>query len=254
MLILLPVSRSDRQLGIPLARHIKMLGGVTKHDLVLFYTGAEAQETAGEMAKILADTFKSVCVEDSGQTDEEGWPKSANLTFRQAALWVDRNGKVGPWYFFEADNVPLKACWADVLEEQYHVLGKPFMGVIHNTVWTSPEGVRTVDGTHMVGTGLYPAPFHRHSILYRFLNTTAFDVFLQNEIVPNAAHTDFIQHNWSTKNYRRQGTEIVCDAAEGRPGESLCAPVRPDAVVLHGCKDGSLIELFRKAEKSKGRK
>ena len=251
MLILIPITRADYQFGVPLAKHIVNLGGVKRHDIVLFYSGDEAMKTADEMEDILAHNCGVLAKVDSQNKDERGWPMSPNTMFALSVDWVERSGYTGPWYFFELDNTPLRAGWADELQDEYLANEKPFMGVKHPNIWTSPDGTRSQDGSfHMVGTGIYPSPFSPHSVLWRHLGTMAFDAFLMHETVPNMTHTDLIQHNWCSKNYRRENGQIVCDPTEGHEIDGIHNPVRPDAAVLHGCKDLSLLKLFKRTSKS----
>ena len=145
------------------------------------------------------------------------------------------------------DNVPLRSTWADDLQDEYLRQRKLCVGVLEDTVWTNPDGSKRIRGKHMVGTGIYTIPMRAYSVLLRSCGSVAtpFDVFLCNEVVPVAAHTALIQHNWSTCNYRREGKAIVCDTDPVRPNNPYFAkPVRANAAVLHGCKDGSLIKLF----------
>lgn len=251
MLILLPISRSDATLVPPLAKHIHALGGVKRHDLVLFYAGPEALAAADEAEDILRGDFHSVTKVDSGVKDDRGWPGSANSMFRSAIAWAEReSGYRGPLYFFEADNVPLKPSWADDLQDEYLRCGKECLGVVHDTVWTSPDGEKTIDGRHLVGTSIYTIPMSPYCRLWRLIPAgavTPFDVFLRNDIVPKSANTALIQHNWSTCKYRRSGDQIVCSPSDVRGGaEHHAQPVRREAVVLHGCKDSSLVNLFSK--------
>jgi len=256
MLILLPISRADSSLAVKLADHIHRLGGVKRHDLVLFYAGKQALEAADQIEDILVKDFNTIVKVDSLVTEESGWPKSANMMFRNAIRWLERDsGYTGPAYFFEADNVPLKPSWADELQDEYLRQQVPVLGVIHDTVWTLADGKRVgVGGKHVVGTAIYTIPMTPYSRLWKHITPqgrTPFDVFLENELAPKAGHTDLIQHNWSTKNYRREKGKIVCDADDGRPGSCYEQPVRSDAVVLHGCKDGSLFDLFKPATPAK---
>jgi hypothetical protein len=58
---------------------------------------------------------------------------------------------------------------------------------------------------------------------------------------------ELIQNNWRTTEYERQPDgRITCQSiANWAWDKHFNDPVRPDAVLLHGCKDGSLIELFK---------
>ena len=250
MLILIPITRADHKLGVPLAKHIASLGGVKRHDVVLFYSGDEAMKVADDMEDILVNNCGVLAKVDSQNKDERGWPMSPNSMFALSVDWIERSEYVGPWYFFELDNTPLRAGWADELQDEYILKGKPFLGVKHPNIWTEPDGTRYHDGGfHMVGTGIYPSPLSPHSILWRHLGTVAFDVFLMHETVPYMAHTDLIQHNWCSQNYRREKGHIVCDPLKGKEVDGLHATVKPDAAVLHGCKDLSLLKLFKRTSK-----
>jgi hypothetical protein len=56
--------------------------------------------------------------------------------------------------------------------------------------------------------------------------------------------TKFIHHHGRTHNYRREGDMIVCDDKDMPDGISYNGPIPPEAVVVHGCKDGSLSRLL----------
>ena len=251
MLIFIPITRADLQFGVPLARHIVNLGGIKRHDVVLFYSGVEAMKVADEMEDILAHQCGILKKVDSENKDERGWPMSANTMFFLSARWVERSGYKGPWYFFELDSTPMRSGWADALQDEYLSAGRPFMGVKQGNIWTSPEGVRTADGGyHMVGTGIYPAPLSPHSTLWRHLGTVSFDVFLMHETVPFMHHTDLIQHNWCSQNYRKEDGKIISDPTKGHEDSGISLPICPKTMVLHGCKDLSLLKLFKRTTKS----
>lgn len=249
VIILIPISRPDAPHGVPLAEHIVKLGGVNRHDVVLFYAGQESEAVAQEMKTILTKFTSTVRCVDSGVQDDRPWPQAANSMFKAACKWIDKSGYTGPWFWFELDCVPLVSNWADALQDEYLRAGKPFLGVKQENIWRKPDGTVFVDGFHMAGTALYPAPITPWSRLWKWANTTAFDVFIMNEVVPNMADTQLIQHNWCTANYRRQGNKIVCECSPGKQDLGLPKPLRPDAVVLHGCKDFSLLELFGESVK-----
>lgn len=54
-----------------------------------------------------------------------------------------------------------------------------------------------------------------------------------------------MQHNWKTRNYRRKASRIISDNFDmPHPDLHTNNPIAPDAVVCHGCKDGSLARLI----------
>lgn len=191
---------------------------------------------------------------------ERGWPRSPNLIFAAAArlAWETRREGRGWWYFFEADNTPMRPDWAGLLlQERLRVDSDrfPYMGAVNKTysrmvgVGASEDGS---SGVHLVGTGIYPSEAHKKLRLLKHVPMTSqpFDVFLQWEIMKAgcADIPELIQHNWGTSDYRRQKDgRIVCSVSDTRspfPGRDRYAvPVRDGVAVVHGCKDGSLARL-----------
>jgi len=107
-----------------------------------------------------------------------------------------------------------------------------------------------VDGEHVIGTCVYPADFHNRSLLWSYVrtddgpNVEPFDVYLRHEMRPNTAVSKLIHNNWRTKNYEiGPKGEIYCDPIDDL---SVYGPVPANAAVVHGCKDGSLIEALQK--------
>lgn len=109
----------------------------------------------------------------------------------------------------------------------------------------------TMGEPHMVGTGIYHHEFGARSPNIGQIDRVMpwagplepFDIRLRHEIVPHAHNTILIQHNWNTGNYREEGGKIICDDLSGDPNLSHAKPYDGHAVVVHGCKDGSLAKL-----------
>jgi len=266
MNIILPVTPADQRLFLPLAKLLLYFFRTAPgpwaegaHKLALLvsprvtWTSGET-ETLELIQAILPEGTVTI---DRISTDldvEKGWPMSPNLVFMAAvrhSVGLVSEGK--PWYFFELDNTPLKPSWADMLERAYGLAqeqyGARFLGVINETRGIFPGIQGENKGKHLVGTSIYPADFFRFSKLTKHLPNTQlpFDVFLQWEVVKQSRETALIQHNWMTKNYRRdQSGNIVCDPdrhADNPNYARYAQPVKDAAVVVHGCKDGSLAQL-----------
>jgi len=253
MLIALPVSKADYKLALQLVEHVSRIGGIRPHKWLLVFThnipdkerkAIEARAAQG------GDIAETVVLEPM---DESGWPKSCNALFFETARVVEKAGAYGEpcWYFFEPDNTPVVPQWADLFQREYTQARKPYLGVIHDTWYSSPStGKRFTKGRHMVGTGIYPPKLLSACRLMRHVKMTpwAFDVFLQWEVVPQTHHTELIQHNWQTAKYRRQGASIVCSPNTPRTGDLYSQPLREGIAVVHGCKDGSLIKVLSEPE------
>jgi hypothetical protein len=165
------------------------------------------------------------------------------------------------WYFFEPDNTPLKPNWINTLADEYRRVQRPFMGVIHPTYWRrkNPDGTfeRFIqDGSHLIGTSIYPKDAPRYSKLFKSIPyaVTPWDVYWQWEIIKYAAGTNLIHHEWRSFRYKRdkKSGEIRGERAPGGELPYEPKPLSPDAVVHHGCKDGSLLNLMRGLITSRG--
>jgi hypothetical protein len=145
--------------------------------------------------------------------------------------------------------------WLAKLQREHHESGKAHMGAIVPTRGFSmtQDGKMkpTMGEPHMVGTGIYHHALGAMSPNIGQIDRVMpwagplepFDIRMRLEIVPHAHNTILIQHNWNTGNYREEGGKIVCDNLSGDPNLSHAKPYDGHAVVVHGCKDGSLAKL-----------
>lgn len=179
------------------------------------------------------------------------WPRNCNQHFYETARIVNERHPDQPWYFFELDNTPVKYGWLDMLQQEYNAGGKPFCGKVHPT-WRLRDGKFQREGSHMVGTGVYAGNLFTSSTMIDFIiaGVDPFDVALQGEIMDAWGCTDskVIQHNWSSRHYRREGDEgIVCEMEDPGPYPPDIVhnkPIEKWTAIVHGCKDGSLARLI----------
>jgi hypothetical protein len=246
MLLVLPVSKADYLLVPKLAAVFAKLGGLSEQD-ALVVTIPENVKLAEEYARLLTPTFRKVDVHLLQGQCPEGWPQACNFYFARTAQYLEFERKIEePWYYFEADTLPLKAGWLEKLATEYNLAGKPFMGCLQETYRSLPDSNDVVvDGAHMVGTGIYPPRLSQYSVLYRFAGAEPWDVLCQWEIAPHLHATKLIQHNWGTVNYTLQKDgSVTCEDREvNRWGIKHDKPLSPDVVLLHGVKDSSLADL-----------
>lgn len=236
------------------------LGSVKEYPVLMVLDPEVPRDDWVEIRTVLESAFKSVTPVKAliNTSVDVGWPAGPNAMFRaaaSAALMFPNE----PWYFFEPDNTPMGPGWLDRLAEAYAKCGKPCMGVLQQS-WRllQPTNERIPAGKHLVGTAIYPTDLRALSLSFLGCvdpsngRVIAFDVAMQGDLVDgqHAAHTNLIQHNWLTQNYRRDEDGVmVCDAREGRLtgqlGFSLPHPVNETIAVVHGCKDLTLLRLLR---------
>lgn len=246
MVIVLPLSKRDLNLAVPLMSWIRKLGSYPRHDLLLAYSSeltALERETVASTARAIQWRVPPVAI--TVGIDVQEWPQAPNQIFRSvvnAAKTMNR-----PWLFLEPDCTPIRRGWADDLADAYNRLRMPFMGVVDTTYAVTPSKELVKTGEHLCGCAVYPpnlAEFtQRHTICHE-----AFDHAIAKDVRPKAANCPLMQDNWSTGNYCRDGEKTVCDPVTLRIeliGRSITRPLRPEVVLLHGCKDGSLLRLLR---------
>lgn len=179
-----------------------------------------------------------------------GWPETGNHVFYHTAQYLDKQGNVDPWYFFEPDCFPLYPHWMDAFDAQYEEKGMPYMGTFNATrLRDRRTGQLNVTGKHMVGAGIYPADFFTRCKTVHFLEHQPWDIEIQDEVVPECHDTNLIFHAFRTRRYRIIEGQVIGEDMEkngptGGPKHSYGGrPIPAEALVAHGCKDGSLSKI-----------
>jgi hypothetical protein len=258
MTVVLPISHVDAKIAGKLCAWIGEIdrGSYPDHTVVVFVTKL-AEQVFDDIAPDLREAFGIVEKVVQPSEDERGWPHSSNTLFRDVAYYIGTHPKYveKPYYFFEADNTPTRSGWLHDLDAEYLKGGKPYMGYLQPTLYKNNDtGELVEDYPHMVGTGVYPGDFCYRSNLIRFPYTTPFDIHHYGEIVSDLHPiNDLIQHNWGTLQYKNVKGRIYCSARDYP--EHFAKYIKSTALVVHGCKDGSLIDVLReKARKIEKRK
>jgi len=253
MLLAIPVSASDAKNLPHTAEIFKKFGPYAGFPCAIF-ARREVENEARVFAETIKPLFSSLDVhvlDFHANTPTEAAAKH----FRAIAQAVSDKYTAGPWYFYELDNTPTQMGWLTKLQREHHESGKAHMGAIVPTRGFS----RMQDGSlkptfgdpHMVGTGIYHCGLGANSPNIGQIDRSMpwagplepFDIRMRYEIVPHAHNTILIQHNWNTGNYREEDGKIVCDDLSGDPNLNHAKPYDGHAVVVHGCKDGSLAKL-----------
>ncbi len=249
MLIVFPFSKNDLHLAVPLMVLIRNLGPYPRHDLLLAYSEELTKEERESVAVNARQCgWRTPAQAFTAQIPIQRWPDAPNAIFAQTASLIWGNPELRkPWLFMEPDCTPLKAGWADAIADEYNSdLRLPFLGFIDTTYSVNNmTGEHVKTGEHLCGCAVYPP--NLATFTQRHVNCIgAFDHVIAPDIRPLARHSAIMQDNWSTGNYRQEGERILCDPVTLRIaliGRSAVKPVQPGAVMVHGCKDGSLVKL-----------
>ncbi len=182
--------------------------------------------------------------------EDLGWPEAPNHLFYNTAQFLQEQENADPWLFCEPDFQPLWAGWLDAFDSEYVLVAKPFMGAINDTRFRDRvNGGIKLDGTHMVGAGIYPANFFTCCKSVHFLEHLPYDIEIQAEVVPQCHETKLIFHAHNTRNYKMiDGQVIGEDVNKPDPAGGIHhfyggRPIPKGTAVIHGIKDDSLAKI-----------
>lgn len=254
LLVILPVSHADAHMLPTMGLLLKKFGPYKAHRVLIAYTQDVPPADVQTLRHALEPLFSQAEAAEV-RTTSKGWPLGCNQQFKGVAALAAERGL--PWLYMELDVTPMKPGWLDKIATEYEANRKPFMGAVvpTRTVARQADGtlVNDTNGQHLVGWAIYPANFVRTSVKLTTVDRAMvwsggriepFDLACRHETIQNHASPHF-QHNLRTVNYRQEGEQIVCDnAPDNPPAISHAKPVSPQALLVHGCRDGSLQKLM----------
>ena len=161
-----------------------------------------------------------------------------------------------PWMFWEPDCVPMKAGWVDDLETEFRkepaILGHKYEG----GVATNGKNIYNM----IVGSAIYPPNFLDFCPSARSLDTynmayrnaenypEPWDVRCRWNFMAIGRDCPLLRTYWKSVNYQWKDGKIVFfpENSEAEAIQEVTCPDRfisSQAVVIHGCKDGSLHKM-----------
>lgn len=229
MLVVFSFCHKDAAAALKQAQWIKELGGASQHNAMLACNQkARFQELDKPILDVLSSCFNFAEVYtpfDEEESEAPGFLKHARAANHMWVRVVQRirdARKDVPFLWMESDAIPKQSDWLDVIEAQFAACGKPFMG---DSVLIPGVPV------HMSGVGVYHQTW-RHVPHFACVGDIAWDVALSPTVVPLMHRTKLIQHEWKPASFG-SFTDL--------------SRIRPEAVVYHQCKDGSLIDRLRES-------
>lgn len=256
MKVVIPVSHSDSRDLPPLVNILLKHGHIGQHSILLVPT-----PSCAELAHNEAVRLRTICEKvEVAVTPVEyagGWPVAPNNHWHWTVTYLDGHRNRDPWIWLEVDAVPMAAGWVSQIEEDYRRRGKPFYGFVKPLKFfkTGSEEVYHKPGEDMLmGVAVYPpgisadihiAPlFNNLGARGRSAQKQPFDMYLRWVFKHRGVyHSPLIQDLWRTENYRHRGNAIVCDPLNGEKF-ARGGTVSPEALLVHGVKDGSLQRLM----------
>lgn len=224
----------DVEAAIDLLQWMQQLGGCKVHGCLLVADRATPFDKCRQATRIAGQVFKQVrCISNHGPVN--GWPEGPNSLFRAAAEFVG-NHWPEPWLLLETDAVPLRKGWLDALSVAYQgvntVMGDHYHGL---------DSVSGLPVQAFSGVAVYPAKVIEH---LKAVAGVPWDMANREWLLSNAVATPLIKHLYGQK-------DLPPTFVERRDSSALknaftVEDIRPEAVLFHRCKDGSLIRVLRK--------
>ena len=228
--VVLPCCEKDLQMLIKNLQWMKDLDGQQHFDALVSQDPDTNRILAGQVMDAARAAFVHVDHFVYDRVPMPRWPFGPNWAFQSTAWHIyERVGR--PWFWMEADCVPLREGWLSEWFDEYAHCGKPFMGAV-------------VPGRqHMNGTAIYPANFPEVSPAAMKAADVAWDWVMQNDTIPLTHNSKLLFHFWGVVN----GMPHPYD---GPPANFLTQAdvdrwIPPHAVLVHRAKFGTLQDRLR---------
>jgi hypothetical protein len=248
MNIVFAYHNGDAELALLSAKAITAMGINMRHKATVCAT--EDTALVNEITEELKKSFQEVG-RIIAQDGFNGWPLGPNQMFADAAASCYAVNE--PWMFWEPDCVAMKSGWADDLETEFRkepaILGHQY------------EGGMATNGKNIykmiVGSAVYPPNILDHcpsaqslgnyNLAYRSAGTIPepWDVRCRWNFMAVGRDCPLLRTYWKSVNYQWKDGKIVffAEDPEAQAVQGVTCPDRvisSQAVVIHGCKDGSL--------------
>lgn len=233
MLLVVPICHHDYDAMMALADWWQELHcQYDRHEaLVVASSTLPKDKVEAAQQRIKQCGFRAVMGIHAHTEDSRGWPYGPNAMFRMTADYLSTRGK--PWFWNEADCVPTREGWLDLLEVEYHRMGKPFMGSVYPYPFP-----------HINGCAVYPANLRRYNpdVFNHNWQHLPFDL-IKPDVTMKLAHVSplIVRSLRDPSKYRGEQEWSFETMAE------LKAVVPDSCVLFHGCRDGSIIQRLKEA-------
>lgn len=255
MKIIIPVGPKDANKLNLLVQNIVSVGTVKQPILIVTVPSLLTQATDAQEA--LLKVCSEVELVDTENEFADGWPMGPNRMFNWTANYLHMQQNRHGWLWLEPD-CAVRPGWSDKAEQAYRDCKLPYMGVVRPQKHVEGGITYFKTGDNMMsGVAVYsPQMLEDQDMLPLFNNLSIsappahpkypWDIYLRWRFFKRGVHeTPLICDKWHTINYRRDEGKLVCDPAPNPPmGEATGGVIHDDAVILHGCKDGTLHRLI----------
>lgn len=231
LLVAIPYFSGDVNRTKDLLLFMAQLGGCKQHPCVLVADADTPWQDGLAIRNLASDVFASVATITNAKS-VPGWIPGSVSLFWSAMHFCSGN----TWLWLEPDCIPLKATWLDDIEAAYEACGKPFMGCLVE------HQRQDLPSPYMEGCAVYP-PDAAGRMAPLWDKNKSWVYACAEVVVPNCHHSPLFHFIWGEMNR----PPVFAD--EGIPHTNVFGlnQIKPEAVLFHRNKDGSLIRLMRKA-------
>ncbi len=218
LLVAIPVCHKDVDLALSNLDLCIKLDGTTPHHALVCHDNLLTQEKVKEViekAKLYFEKVDSFWYMARKPYDAP-WPQPQNFAWQNTARHIETNcndSNVRGWFWWEADALPLRSHWLDVLHQAYLKSHCPFFGHI-------------VEGKgHMNGVAIYPIQISSHVTNALLVKNVSFDRELSFELGRGksiARGNDYIGHRLKDEG--------------GSEPQDVPKDLIPTIVLFHGAK------------------
>lgn len=242
----LPFSHVDAGAALELLRWMTELRGSQSHRALLVTDDDSIARKPDVAAQIQAEAkraFGEVSMTVLTGIGHLKWPAASTMIFIHAARHIARHIHA-PFFFCEADCIPIHRHWLAELEQNYRKCRTPFMGCIVE--------LNSKPNKHVTGCACYPPNaiewVEEFEARARRGEWLAWDLAAAERMVPLTSNTDLVQHSWGLW---KEPPTFVRERQWFEPNYiKTLNSLSPSAAVFHRCKDGSLIRLLRERKQN----
>jgi hypothetical protein len=256
MKIIIPVSTHDQHLIPNFYKAMEAFPISREHDLLII-GGRENEVTIKSLEEGVKHLFSSTETKLFEDT-MLGWPGSCNYYFQQTCHYLASIGNNKPFFWFELDTTPTQSGWLDIICKKYFedttnaALEGRKARVYFGALERNYEGrngellPQSIAGNRMSPVGIYSSDITRIPVLSSLsASNRHWSSIIQWYTTPNLQDTKMIQNNWRTEKYRLEGNNIVCESIANLAWNvHFNNTIEPECLIVHGCKDGSLLEVL----------
>lgn len=231
LLAVLHFCSKDRHIAISALEASAKINGIVDGTILLAFPICD--DNAMDVQEVSRIAFKRMeLFPYSDWSGDKSWPTPQNYAWQQVARHIQQSDyRERGWLWWEADAVPIRPGWLKSLDSAYTKSRKLFAGA----ACESPDR-----SFYMNGVGIYPIKpvDHLAYCASLYVQKFPFDMVAGPEVAKSFANLDKLiihdrKHKGGGKGRHFKSRDL---------DEFLVS--RPDAVLYHGCTDGSLHNLI----------